>query len=179
MIKHTQFDLKKLVDCFLEDNSGNRDIWRRQCEIIVDYMPPHPTRDTKPTCIVRIQKPEESHIPHNDHLYLRYSKGPAQGFFWDIYGEDFQTPELAFRALLEAPVPPCAIKREYWERRKHDKMVQEGSISQEIIDSPEARLARAVEAYKKWQKVEEETNGKLIYEIPALQELRKALMDDR
>lgn len=46
-------------------------------------------------------------------------------------------------------------------------------------DSSADRLARAVEAYKKWQKLEEETSGKLIYEIPELQELRKALMGEK
>lgn len=39
------------------------------------------------------------HPPH-----LRYSQGPKQGFFWDLYGDDF-SQELAIIALSQAPYP--------------------------------------------------------------------------
>jgi hypothetical protein len=42
------------------------------------------------------------HPPH-----LRYSRGPKQGFFWDIYGEEF-SQELAIIALSQAPYP-CSV----------------------------------------------------------------------
>lgn len=69
--------------------------WRAECEIIPAYMPPFPRRDTRPIVAVRFRK-----------IFLRYSKGPEQGFFWDIYGEDFQTEALARTAIAAAPCPP-------------------------------------------------------------------------
>lgn len=84
------FDAASLVNALLD-----RYDWRREAEIVVGYMPPYPTPDTQPACIVRIGE-----------WSLRYSRGPLQGHFWDAYGEDYHTPELAFRALLEADPPP-------------------------------------------------------------------------
>lgn len=73
--------------------------WHSRCEIIRDYMPKHPGKDTQPTVVVR----------HNNGTeypaYLRYSAGPKQGFFWDIYGDDMQCVELAVVALSRAPYP--------------------------------------------------------------------------
>jgi hypothetical protein len=72
--------------------------WHRECEIIPDYMPPHPRDDTRPMVVVRF--PNE-----HENTFLRYSCGPAQGFFWDVYGDDMQTVELAVLALSKAPIP--------------------------------------------------------------------------
>jgi hypothetical protein len=44
-----------------------------------------------------------------DRWYLRYSAGPKQGHFWDAYGEDYLSPELALLALVQAPVPPSRL----------------------------------------------------------------------
>ena len=86
-------DTSKLVSLLLEEP------WHKLCEIIPDYMPPNPSKDTLPTVQVR----------YNDGTkyppMLRYSRGPRQGFFWDIYGEDMQTVELAIIALSQAPSP--------------------------------------------------------------------------
>lgn len=68
--------------------------WRSHAEIIVDYMPPFPRPDTRPSCQVKI----------GDN-FLRHSKGPLQRHFWDIYGDDYQTPELALIALMQADPP--------------------------------------------------------------------------
>lgn len=38
--------------------------------------------------------------------FLRHSKGPLQGYFWDMYGDDFLKPELALWALAHASAPP-------------------------------------------------------------------------
>ncbi|UIF90919.1 hypothetical protein [Cupriavidus sp. UYPR2.512] len=73
--------------------------WHAQCEIIPHYMPRYPSPETKPEVQIRFNNGKE-HPP-----FLRYSKGPAQGFFWDIYGEDFQSIELAIVALSRAPAP--------------------------------------------------------------------------
>lgn len=72
--------------------------WREGCEIIPEYMPPHPNADTKPRVVVR----------HKDSgKFLRYSCGPKQGHFWDSYGDDYQLEALAKLALSQArePVP--------------------------------------------------------------------------
>lgn len=78
--------------------------WQRDCEIIPAYLPEHAKSDTKPKCVVR-------HALTG--LFLRYSKGPRQGYFWDIYGEDMHSPELALVSLYGAPMPNAirAIER--------------------------------------------------------------------
>lgn len=70
--------------------------WHEQVEFIADYMPPYPQKDTRPKFVIRY-KPAEA--------FLRRSCGPKQGFFWDMYGDDFQTAELAVLALSQAPAP--------------------------------------------------------------------------
>ena len=72
--------------------------WHLNCEIISNYMPPYPDKDTKPTVVVRYK-----------NSFLRYSAGPKQGFFWDCYGADMLTVELAIIALSQAPIP-------YWDK---------------------------------------------------------------
>lgn len=83
--------LEKLVKSLVENNPPS---WQIHAEIIPDYMPPYPNKDTRPTCVVKCGT-----------SFLRHSCGPKQGFFWDCYGDDMQTPELAFIALLQAPPP--------------------------------------------------------------------------
>jgi hypothetical protein len=73
--------------------------WHARCEIITDYMPPFPGKDTRPTIQVRYN--DGSEYPP----FLRYSQGPLQGYFWDIYGEHMNSVELAILALARAPAP--------------------------------------------------------------------------
>lgn len=80
--------------------------WKGACEIIPDYMPPHPTPTTQPRVVVRIGiKGRGEHQEEESYSYLRHSAGPKQGFFWDIYGDDMQSVELAVLALSQAPAP--------------------------------------------------------------------------
>lgn len=69
--------------------------WRHFAEIIHNYMPPYPREDTTPRVVVKFRE-----------SYLRYSQGPRQGYFWDLYGDDFRNPNLAFMAIVDAPTPP-------------------------------------------------------------------------
>lgn len=92
-----QFKPQKLVNLLLTQ------VWQHQCQIIPDYMPNFPREYTKPTCVIR------HHAGENDHQFLRYSKGPLQGFFWDMYGDDFGSPEAALIALSQCPPPRGAI----------------------------------------------------------------------
>lgn len=92
-MKNIACDLQKLINYLLDQT------WQRKCEIIPDYMPPHPAKNTIPT--VQIKFDDESEYPP----FLRYSAGPRQGFFWDIYGDDFQEIELAIIAISKAPTP--------------------------------------------------------------------------
>lgn len=41
-------------------------------------------------------------------VYLRWSKGPVQGFFWDVYPDVFDRLGWAVRALVTAPSPVYA-----------------------------------------------------------------------
>lgn len=91
-----QFRLDRLVNCLLTQH------WMHECEIVPAYMPPFPGPGTQPTCVVRWKEAD------GKYTYLRYSKGPKQGYFWDSYGDDFLYPELALLALSQAP-PPSRI----------------------------------------------------------------------
>lgn len=103
MINPKLFTVESLLEVLLEDKHFQRDTrndtWRKHAEIVPDYMPPYPQKDTRPTCQVRC-----------GDAWLRYSRGPKQGFFWDIYGDDFGNPALALMALLQAPVPTFFLK---------------------------------------------------------------------
>jgi hypothetical protein len=90
----TQFEIGKLVLLLLTQH------WMHECEIITDYMPPYPRPETRPTCQVRCINESGT------SLFLRYSNGPLQGYFWDMYGEDMHSPELALIALSNSPAPP-------------------------------------------------------------------------
>jgi len=86
-------DTNKLLDLMLDQP------WHKRCEIIPDYMPRFPRPETQPTVQVRYNDGTE-YPP-----LLRYSVGPLQGYFWDVYGEDFHSVELAILALSRAPAP--------------------------------------------------------------------------
>lgn len=103
MIDPKLFTVERLLATFFDDIHGNVDKWRKHAEIVVGWMPPNPRADAKPKCVVRYQE-----------SFLRYSKGPRQGFSWDLYGDDLLTAELALVALLQAPPPPGIFKREEW-----------------------------------------------------------------
>jgi hypothetical protein len=90
----SQFDMRKLVSRLLTQH------WMHECEIIPQYMPPFPSADTRPTCQVRYVYEDGT------ATFLRYSRGPAQGYFWDIYGEDMHSPELSLIAISNSPAPP-------------------------------------------------------------------------
>jgi len=85
------FDWSRFLNLYI------REPWQKECEIIPEYMPPNPRKDTKPRVCIR-------HKPSG--AFLRHSCGPRTGSTWDIYGDDFQTPELAFLELGKAPAPP-------------------------------------------------------------------------
>lgn len=92
--KPEQFDMDKLVRLLLTQH------WMHECRIVVDYMPPNPRPETRPSCQVHVTN-------DNGHEWrLRYSNGPLQGYFWDSYGEDFHSPELALIAISQSPAPP-------------------------------------------------------------------------
>lgn len=109
MIDPKLFTVERLLNTAFDDSSGNRDRWRKFAEIVPGYTP---RPGAQPKVVVRYQE-----------SFLRYSKGPRQGFFWDTYGDDFLTAELALFALLQAPVPPFICKREQWDRwRKEEEL---------------------------------------------------------
>ncbi len=87
-IDDMDIDVQRLIALLLKQP------WHKRCEIIPDYMPPYPKPSTKPKVVI-----------HCGESFLRYSKGPAQGFFWDCYGDNFQSIELAIIALSRAPYP--------------------------------------------------------------------------
>ena len=73
--------------------------WHEKCEVIPNHVPRHAPEGAKPMVVVRYND-GTAHPP-----YLRYSAGPKQGFFWDVYGADFHNTELAVIALSHAPAP--------------------------------------------------------------------------
>jgi hypothetical protein len=91
---------KELTSVLLGTYENGPHRWRRDCEIVVDYMPPFPRPETLPRCVVRCGE-----------SFLRYSKGPVQGYSWDCYGDDMHCREWAMVALSKAPVPPHLLRR--------------------------------------------------------------------
>ncbi len=105
MIDPKLFTVERLLATLLDDCFGNVDAWRKHASIVVDWMPRFPQPDTKPICVVRIRG-----VRQDNESFLRYSKGPRQGFHWDVYPDHMLTPEVALVALLSAPVPPWLVK---------------------------------------------------------------------
>lgn len=85
-------DVQKLVNLLLDQ------LWQHECQIISDWMPNHPRPETTPITAIR-------HYADGSHQFLRYSKGPLQGYFWDSYPDDMHSPELALIVLSRAPAP--------------------------------------------------------------------------
>lgn len=86
-------NVERLAGCMLDQP------WHERCRVVHDYTPKNPRPGTRPTVIV-IYDDGTEYPP-----CLRYSCGPKQGFFWDIYGDDLLNVELALLALMRAPAP--------------------------------------------------------------------------
>lgn len=108
MIDPALFTVGALLRALLADGPGCDNMWMWDAEIVPGYMPPYPSKNTRPSCIVR----------YGDS-FLRHSCGPRQGHFWDVYGDDYLTPSLALLALVEAPVPPRALTETAWNDARH------------------------------------------------------------
>lgn len=100
MIRPHIFKVDSLITALFKDDMDNNPNWRRLAEIIPAYRGMHANPATPTKCVIRL-----------DDRFLRHSKGPRQGHFWDIVGDDYHSPELAFVALLEAE-PPCWLIKE-------------------------------------------------------------------
>jgi hypothetical protein len=96
------FTVESLLAALLNSDYAG---WRTRAKIIKDYLPQHARAGTKPRCVVVFDY-EDRRDGEADCCFLRHSNGPRQGHFWDEYGDDYLTPELALIALLRAPVPP-------------------------------------------------------------------------
>jgi hypothetical protein len=93
-----RFSIERLIELLL-DTTDFRCAWRSKVEIIANYLPPHADAKTAPRCVVRLGE-----------SFLRHSKGPSQGYGWDIYGDDFLYPELALLALYNAEPPHWLVR---------------------------------------------------------------------
>jgi hypothetical protein len=99
-MKIPDFSVEKLIEILLPQK------WQKECEIIPDYMPPFPGPETKPKVVVRYPNPHED-------TFLRYLESPLYEYFWDIYGDDLFSVEVAIIALSRAPIPLNYRKAEY------------------------------------------------------------------
>jgi hypothetical protein len=90
----SQFDMARLLASLLNDH------WMHECEILPAYVPPRAETGRRPECRVRYVREDR------ERFFLRYSKGPLQGYFWDAYGDDMHDPELAVVAISRSPAPP-------------------------------------------------------------------------
>lgn len=105
MIDLGMFSSDRLVTTLLNERERP---WLKDVDIVPDYMPPHPRKDTNPRCVIRYSFIDKRD-GESEHCFLRYSGGPRQGVFWDMYGDDFLYPELALIALVSAQAPPPAL----------------------------------------------------------------------
>lgn len=97
MLDPNMFSNEGLLSALLKDGEGNLN-WRRYATIIPKYRAPGDRDYEESRCVIMLKYQRMT-------TFLRYSKGPRQGHWWDIYGDDYQTPELALIALLEAEPP--------------------------------------------------------------------------
>lgn len=114
MIDLKLFTVERLLSTLLDTRFGNHNKWWSLCEIIPDYKAPFAKPGDAKRYVVRCHGKDVYNIEHI--MFLRYSAGPRQGFFWDTYGDDFQTAELALLALVQAPVPPVFIDLLIWKQ---------------------------------------------------------------
>ena len=120
MIDPNLFTVKRLLARMLDTNGGNINKWWALCEIVPDYKAPFDKSNDKPRCVVRCRNPNLDY----DH-FLRGFQGPTQGHFWDIYGDNYITPEYALMALLSAPIPPSFIDLDVWRAASNaDKLAK-------------------------------------------------------
>ncbi len=112
MIDPKLFTVERILDTMLDDRHGNVNAWRKHATIIPAYRAPFAGHEDAPKCVVKF----------GESSFLRYSRGPAQGYFWDLYGEDMATPELALMALLQAPVPPQIVRPLVEAARERDEL---------------------------------------------------------
>lgn len=83
------FDARQCPDASVYPATAVQEV---EAAIIDGYVPPFAREGHKPmVCIV------------SGEWWLRYSKGPQTGTFWDAYGDDFHTVELARTELAKAP----------------------------------------------------------------------------
>lgn len=124
MINRSLIDPSKLLDLMLDDVAGNVNAWWSLVEIVPDYMPPFPRKDTRPSiqvrCLVRPDEMEPSLGVRTDrYSYLRGSLAGWRygGYFWDIGSdaEGWASVEHALLAVLHAPVPPSLMSPTTWE----------------------------------------------------------------
>lgn len=86
---YEMFDLTGLINTLL------RYRWQHECMIIPGYQP---DGNGFVKCVIMHDN------KHDQRQFLRDSKGVA-GSFWDVYGDDFGTPEQALIVLSQAPPP--------------------------------------------------------------------------
>ncbi len=85
-MKTIEVDASKMVALLLDQP------WHSECDIV--------KKDGKRDGVFVVHK-KDSEYP----AYLRFSCGPSQGYFWDIYGDNMIDTELAVLALSKAPYP--------------------------------------------------------------------------
>lgn len=98
MIDPKLFTVEALLDTFLDDSFGNVDAWRKFASI--------EKRMVRASACFHDQPKVEGWVVRYGKSFLRYSCGPGRSLVWDSYGDNFMSPALAFRRLLDAPVPP-------------------------------------------------------------------------
>lgn len=93
-----QFDLRKLVNLMLRDH------WMHECT-----FEPYRVREGIGANSKLIDVPNEWVVcytyDNGETTYLRWSHGPLQGYFWDMYGDAFHSKEVALVAISMAPAP--------------------------------------------------------------------------
>jgi hypothetical protein len=98
---HAMFDHSTLIDSLLQYR------WQHECTIIPGYQP---DGNGLVKCVIVYENNhavDQYGMPQQKQ-FLRYSKGPLPGTFWDIYGDDFHSPEIALIALSKA-APPTLV----------------------------------------------------------------------
>lgn len=101
MVALKEVSMDQLVRQLTEDKP-----WLKDVDLVYEER-----RDYGNVLVIRYKGREST-------VYLRHSKGPRQGFGWDVYGDNMLNPALALLAIIDAP-PPVNWRRVEFLLKEH------------------------------------------------------------
>lgn len=98
-------DMQKFLDIVMTQP------WHKDCEIIPAYKPEYLQNDESYPAKVAVRYNDGTEHPPflrkvgEGGSFMSSNSQVSNGVFWDIYGDDFESAELALIGILKAPQP--------------------------------------------------------------------------